>query len=259
MSARYGAILITGATSGVGEAFAAAAPADSALALTGRDADRLADLSARYSKPGRRVETIAADLATDAGRNAIIDWATAFAPDLIVNNAGFGRFGPALGNAVEDETGMIATNALAPVEITRRLAPAMIDRADAAGRRCGLIFVSSVVAYAPLPMLATYSATKAFLSRYAEALGAELTDRAIDVLALCPGATKTRFHARAGVGFSGPMDSAERVAAEGYAMLGRKTVHVVNPRNRFAAVAMGATPRKLFMRAAGAAMRRRAP
>jgi len=248
--------VVSGATSGVGAAFAQRAPAGAALLLTGRDAGRLAALRDELAA-GRTVETCAADLSDPADRRRLIDAAQAFGPDLLINNAGFGVFGPALGNADEAEAGMIETNALAPVVLARALAPGMLDRARAEGRRAGLIFVSSVVAFAPFPLYATYAATKAFLNSYVQALAEELRDDPADVLALCPGATKTAFHDRAGAAFNGPMDSADRVAREGYAALGRRVVHVVNPRNKAAAGLLQAAPRKLLMRGLSAAMRRR--
>ena len=192
-----------------------------------------------------------------AFRRRLIAAADRFAPDLLVNNAGFGRFGPALENPPDAEAGMIETNMHAPVALTRALAPAMIDRARASGGRAGLIFVSSVVAFAPFPLYATYAATKAFVNSYVQALAEELRDAPADVLALCPGATKTAFHDRAGAAFNGPMDSAERVAREGYAALGRRRVHVVNPRNKAAAGLLRAAPRGLLMRGLAAAMRAR--
>ena len=255
---RYDAAVITGATSGVGEAFARALPAGTALLLAGRDSARLAALADALARPGRRIETRVGDLTRAEDRMALIARASDFAPDLLINNAGFGVFGPALDNPAEQEQGMVEVNALAPLALTRTLAPAMIGRAQTAGRRCGVIFVSSVVAFAPLPLLGTYAATKAFVSRYAEALAEELRDAPIDILDLRPGATKTRFHDRSGADFAGPMDSPERVAREGLAALGRRVTHVVNPRNRAAGALMAGAPRGLFLRLAAKAQQRRA-
>jgi len=253
---RWTRIVVTGATSGVGAAFARLAPADAALLLTGRDAAKLAALQDALAG-ARPVETLAADLAADEDRRRLIAAARDFAPDLLINNAGFGCFGAALENPPDAEAGMIETNTHAPVALTRALAPAMIDRARATGGRAGLIFTSSVVAFAPFPLYATYAATKAFINSYAQALAEELRDAPADVLALCPGATKTAFHDRAGAAFTGPMDSAERVAREGYASLGKRTVQIVNPRNKAAAGLLWAAPRGLLMRGLSAAMRAR--
>ena len=74
----------------------------------------------------------------------------------------------------------------------------MIARADETGRRAGIIVVSSVVAFQPMPYFATYAATKAFDLLFAEALAGELNGKSIDVLAVCPGATRTEFFRRAG-------------------------------------------------------------
>ncbi|MEM6490982.1 MAG: SDR family NAD(P)-dependent oxidoreductase [Pseudomonadota bacterium] len=255
---RWSRIVVTGATSGVGEAFARLAPADAALLLSGRDTAKLAALAGELGG-ARTVETIAADLSVAEGRAALIDAAAAFEPDLLINNAGFGVYGQALDNPIDGEIGMVETNARAPIELTRALAPAMIAKARDGRGRAGVVFVSSIVAFAPFPRYATYAATKAFINSYAEALAEEQRDEPIDILALCPGATRTAFHARSGNAFDGPMDSAERVAREGYAAIGRRVVHVVNPRNKLVAGVIGNAPRSLMTRAIGAAMRRRRP
>ena len=105
-----------------------------------------------------------------------IDAAAAFEPDLLINNAGFGVYGQALENPIDGEIGMVETNARAPIELTRALAPAMIAKARDGRGRAGVVFVSSIVAFAPFPRYATYAATKAFLNSYAAALAEELRD-----------------------------------------------------------------------------------
>jgi short-subunit dehydrogenase len=223
------AALVTGATSGIGEAFARALPATTGLLLTGRNGEALKALAA----PGRRrpVETIAADLAAEAGIDAVAARAEAFGIDLLVLNAGTGRFGDflAVPEAALRET--VAVNVLAPAVLARRLLPGMLDRARRAHGRAGLVVVSSAAAFAPVPRLAAYAASKAFGLSLAEALAAELAAEPIDVLALCPTATRTRFAARAGwrggalPGAQDPM----RVAEAALAALGRRRTLVLGP------------------------------
>ncbi len=254
----YTFALITGASSGIGEAFARAMPAGTGLLLTGRDEARLAALAAELGGAGRRVEALAADLSNDAGREALIARAAGLPLDLLINNAGLGYFAPFTENPPEREREMIEVNCLAPVLITRALLPAMLDRAAETGRRAGLIVVASTAAFFALPGLATYTATKAFDLAFAESLAGELGGQPIDVLALCPGSTRTNFFARSGLPGVGPvsMSSAGQVAREGLAALGRRPVHVAGGANRLAAVSSRLLPRALVRAGARRAMAR---
>ncbi len=254
----YRRALITGASSGTGAAFARALPATTDLLLTRRDAERLRALSAALAGGTRQIRSVVADLATDAGREAVIAAAAAMEIDLLVNNAGIGRFGRVVDNPPSHEAEIVAVNVAAPVALTRALLPGMIERARAdSGARAGIILVSSAVAFAPMPYFATYAASKGFLLHYAEALAAELADQPVDVLALCPGATATAFAERAGLarsGFAGS-HSAERVARDGLAALGRRVVHVVGPTNAMAAIGPRLLPRRLVAGMLGRVLR----
>jgi uncharacterized protein len=203
-STPHRAALVTGATSGIGEAFARALPTATGLLLNGRDAAALERVAAELVAPGRRVETVAADLSTDAGLDAVSARAEAFGVDLLIANAGVGPFGDFLQASEDSLRKTVAVNVMAPMVLSRRLLPGMLARAKAEkGRhRAGLIVVSSNTAFLPVPRLATYAATKAFDLSLAEALAAELAGEPVDVLALCPTATRTRFAARSGYGGS---------------------------------------------------------
>jgi len=238
--------LITGASSGIGEAFARGLPRATALLLAGRDRDRLSQLAHELASPGRVVRIVTADLSDDQERGAAIAAAESAEVDLVVNNAGIGKLGRVIENTPERESEMVKVNALAPVEICRALLPGMLRRAEARKTRGGIINVSSAAAFGPMPFFATYAATKAFLLHYTEALAEELSDRPIDVLALCPGATKTRFFERAGIehlGFS--MHEPDRVVREGLQALGHRPVHIVGPGNYLATAAMRFLPRRI--------------
>ncbi|MPY76258.1 MAG: SDR family NAD(P)-dependent oxidoreductase [Alphaproteobacteria bacterium] len=207
MPGRYRMALITGATSGIGAAFAAALPRETGLLLTGRDAARLE---------------------AEAGRRALIALAETLPIDLLINNAGFGAFGPCLENDRGTELGMVAVNVTAVVELTHALLPAMIERARGQGGRAGLIVVSSTVAFVPMPMMATYAATKTFELSFTEALAEELRDAPVDVLVFCPGATRTGFFQRARMpdGFLRYAEEPAAVAPKALAALGRQRVQV---------------------------------
>jgi len=249
--------LITGASSGIGAAFARALPRHTGLLLTGRDHLQLAALSDELALHGREIKTVLADLTTVEGRRAVITLAAAAKVDLIINNAGLGRLGRVIDNVAERESDMVLVNVLAPVEITRALLPDMLARAQESNRRCGAIFVASTAAFMPIPYFATYAASKAFLLHYTEALAEELSREPIDILALCPGATQTQFFRRAGadrLSFS-VLHSAERVAQEGLRMLGQRRVHVVGPANYMTSLVSRFLPRGLVTFAAERVMR----
>lgn len=254
----YRCALITGASSGIGEAFARALPRSTSLLLTGRDRGKLTHLAGELANAERTVRSIAADLATAEGRKAVIGFAEDQGIDLLINNAGIGQLGPVIDNPPERESEMAHVNMVAPVELTRALLPGMLKRAGD-GRRAGVVFVASAAAFMPIPLFATYAASKAFLLHYAEALAEELSGSPVDVLALCPGATRTRFFERASVARPGSlsqMHDAERVAREGLQALGHRVVHVVGPGNYLATAAARFLPRRFVAAAAERAMRR---
>jgi hypothetical protein len=257
----YRCALITGASSGIGEAFARVLPKSTSLLLTGRDRARLAHLAAELATADRPVRSIAADLATAEGRQAVIGFADGQPVDLLINNAGIACLGPVAENPPERESEMAQLNMVAPVEITRAVLPGMLKRAgieSGNGKRGGLIFVASAAAFMPIPLFATYAASKAFLLHYAEALAEELSDAPVDVLALCPGATRTRFFERANMASTNlpQMHEPDRVAREGLQALGHRIVHVVGPANYLATTAARFLPRRLVAAAAERAMRK---
>ena len=252
----YRCALITGASSGIGEAFARILPAETDLLLTGRDAERLAALRDDLAAEGRRIEVLAADLTRAAEQDRLIAAAQDLPVDLLVNNAGLGQLGHFVDNPPAREREMVELNCVAPVVVTRALLPAMLERARAGRTRAGLIVVASTAAFLPLPRLATYAATKAFDLYFAEGLAGELADEPADVLALCPGATRTRFFERANFDGRplGPAYKPERVARDAMAALGRRSVLVVGGANRAFAGAAGLLPRALTRRGARSIM-----
>ena len=252
----YRSALITGASSGIGEAFARVLPDGTDLLLHGRDAGRLARLAEGLARPGRRVEIAALDLAEDGAAEQLAAQALEFGIDLLVNNAGLGHYGPFWESPAAIQREMVTVNVLAPVVLTRQLLPQILERARAAGSRGGVIIVASVVGFGPIPFFSTYAATKAFDLRLAEGLAVELEGQPVDVLALCPGATATRFGDRAQFGPSGG-HSAERVARDGLDALGRRSVHVVGHANTGVTLAFKLLPGGVSGRLAAWANRQR--
>ena len=254
-TATYRMALITGASSGIGRAFAEALPASTGLLLVARDAARLDQVSARLASAGRTIATLPADLTADQGREAVIERARQVGVDLLINNAGRGRLGRLLDHAPEEARATVELNVVTPLVLTRALLPGMLEQARTEGRRAGLIIVSSSTAFAPVPYFATYAASKAFDLVLAESLAEELRGEPIDVLALCPGATRTEFGRRAGFAlesFPGAADP-RAVAEEALAALGRRTV-LVSGRLRRAAYAPLTLPRAIAARGLGLAI-----
>jgi uncharacterized protein len=223
--------VVTGASGGIGAAFARELARDADLLLTGRDTPALEALAAELrgaAGEGREVRVVTADLAVPEERAALVAAAAAFAPDLLVNDAGLGTWGEFLEDPPGRVEASVLVDVLAPVVLARALLPGMIERAAsaAANGRAGLINLSSTLAFTPVPQGSVYGASKAFLLAFTEALAAELGGRPVDVLAVCPGPVRTDFYRRAGFP-GGPPPFAyapERVARRALADLGRHTV-----------------------------------
>jgi uncharacterized protein len=191
------AALVTGASSGIGEAFARALAARGAdLILVARSADRLRALADELARrDGVRTDVVVADLSEERAPERVFGEMQAIGQrvDILVNCAGFathGRF-EALDRQREHQEAML--NVMAVVDLTHLFLPAMVAREQGA-----IINVASTAGFLPAPYLATYGASKAFVLSFSEALWAENRRRGVRVLALCPGATDTRFFDVAG-------------------------------------------------------------
>ena len=220
--------LVTGATGGIGEAFARTLPPETSLLLAGRDADKLAAMGEEFLG---RATTVVADLATAEGLDRVVEAAEAAGCDLLINNAGLGLSGDFLDVPLKDQVATVRVDVEAVLALIHRLVPGMVDRAESEGTRAGLINVASSLAFLPVPTFATYAASKAFILSFTESFAAEMSGRPIDVLVACPGATKTSFAQRAG--YRGPTIpgamSPDKVAAASLAALGRQSTVVIGP------------------------------
>lgn len=192
--------LITGASAGIGRVFAEvlARRKIEKLVLVARRIDRLETLKSELQTNGfaGTILTVSCDLRLDSERSRLkseVDQA-GIEIDLLVNNAGFGYVGKFLSDDPTNQLEMIETNCIAPVHLTQLFVPTMVKN-----KRGAVINVASVAAYPPLPYMATYGATKAFLLNWSVALSQELKRDGIKVLALCPGPTESDFHLVAGV------------------------------------------------------------
>jgi len=184
--------LVTGASSGIGAAFAKGLRAHGErLVLVARRADRLEALAAELGG-----ETVAATIPLDlvaAGAASRLESELnrrGLAVDTLVNNAGFGDTGLFHERPLERALGMIDLNVRATVELTRRFLPAMVGR-----RRGAVVNVVSTSAFQPVPFLNVYAASKAFVLSFTESLATELAGTGVRIQALCPGLTATEFQA----------------------------------------------------------------
>lgn len=255
MKREYRRALITGATSGIGAAFARALPATTGLLLSGRDEERLARMQSELAVPGREVEIFRADLTRLEEVQSLAERANTVSIDLLINNAGVGELGAIVDHTVEAEVATAMVNVVAVVALTRGLLPGMIERAQGDRRRAGVIIVSSTAAFAPVPFFSTYAASKTFDLHYGEALAEELRGQPISLLVVCPGATNTAFGGRAG--YEGRMPGAAApadVATKALRALGRQTVLVTGVLGPVALNPLLA-PRRVFTGALGAGMR----
>lgn len=187
--------LVTGASSGIGEAFARTLGARGrGLVLVARRADRLARLADELGGPERALP-LALDLAQDGAAARLHGdlQRRGIEVDLLVNNAGVGTTGAFPEERPETTAGLLALNVRAATELARAFLPAMIAR-----RQGAVINVCSMASFQPVPYLATYAASKAYLLSFSEALAEELRGTGVTVQALCPGLVQTEFQAVAG-------------------------------------------------------------
>jgi short-subunit dehydrogenase len=224
--------VVTGASSGIGEAIAARLAGQGAnLVLTARRQDRLAALATRIrTDHAVTVDVVAADLGRPDGAATVWTAATAGGPvDLLINNAGFGYFRPFGSADWARDAELIQLNITSLVELCHRFVSR--HRATPPEHRVYLMNIASTAAFQAVPNFAVYASSKMFVRYFTEALYYELRGTNISATCVCPGGTLTEFHAAAGAGNYGrlanaSMMTADRVAEIGIrAMLrGKKTV-----------------------------------
>ncbi|MGD0437608.1 MAG: SDR family oxidoreductase [Bryobacteraceae bacterium] len=226
-----GLALITGASSGIGAAFAAALAARGKdLVLVARRADRLEQLTESLGRAhGIRAEVVTADLTLDDDVSRVEQRiASAANLELLVNNAGFGSRGRFFEADARGQDQMHRLHVLATVRLTHAALPGMVERGKG-----GIINVSSVAGFWQAPGNVSYCATKCWMNSFTEGLALELrgSGSAVRVQALCPGYTRSEFHEsagleRGGIGASLWM-SAEEVVAESLRGLERGRTFVI--------------------------------
>jgi short-subunit dehydrogenase len=209
--------LVTGASSGIGKAIAAdLAGRGSNLVLTARSKDRLEEIAwALRAAHGVKIEVVALDLSLEGAAARLFQEVAdrGLSVDLLVNNAGFGKWGNFLSDDLPTLAEMMTLNMRALVELCHLFLPSMAARGD-----CAILNIGSTGSFVPVPWSAVYGATKAFVLSFSEALNYEYKDNGVHVGVLCPGNTESNFAAVANAQAKkteGESASAESVAKFG--------------------------------------------
>jgi len=251
--------LITGASSGIGEAFARKlATRGRNVLLVARSADKLITLCNELGRlSGIRAQYIVMDLTeTDAAVRLIEETNKRdLQIEMLVNNAGFGSMGDFAKLDLATELEIIDLNVKSLVELTHRFLAPMRER-----RQGTIINVASTAAFQGVPFMATYAATKAFVLSFSEAIGEENRPHGIRVLALCPGVTDTNFFAASKIDRP-PMrtvQTPEEVVSAALRGLARgKNVVISGWANWFVVEAERVVPRSVVTEVAAKALRSR--
>ncbi len=261
MGAATGTALITGASSGIGEALTGIFGENGYdMVLVARNAEKLERLADQLAaNHGVHVSVRSADLSKPQAAARLCKGLEreGVEVDVLVNNAGVLQHGAFSGMAPPDHQSMIQLNIAGFTDMLAHLVPPMVERGE--GR---ILNVGSIAAFQPVPSLATYAATKAYVLSLSEALGEELRGTGVSVTALCPGITDTNMVATAqaeSAGLDLPdvlVGDVETVAREGYAGLMKGTPIVIpGTLNQATALAARAMPKWLVRRLAGMAGR----
>lgn len=250
--------LITGASSGIGEAFARRLAARGQnLLLVARNEEKLITLCSELGRGQRiRAQFVATDLSQPEAPAQLFEEASRrdLQIDFLINNAGFGSMGDFATFDLDRELNMIDLNVRSLVDLTHRFLQPMRER------KSGTIMnVASTAGFQAVPFMATYAATKAFVLSFSEALWEENRPYGIEVMALCPGVTDTNFFeaSRMQRPPARTSQTPDEVVDTALRALKRRKGSVISGWTNFIAVeAERVVPRKLILKAVGAVMRK---
>src|SRR6266567_4119568 len=244
--------LITGASSGIGRAFASALAARKMhVVLVARSEERLRALATQLSEQYHiHAEVIASDLSQEHAAQALQQEVErrGLGIDLLVNNAGFALNGFFETLAPERDHQQVMVDVTTVVDLAHAFVPSMLARGEGA-----IINTASTASFQPLPYMAVYGASKAFVLSFSQALSEEYRDRGLRVLALCPGATETAFFDTAGEAASfGRRRTPEQVVTTALRALERgRSVAIDGFSNAFLTQLARLFPRQFVVRMAG--------
>jgi hypothetical protein len=188
------AVIVTGASRGIGRVFARIAAADSPVLLVARPSGELDAVAAEIAAGGGEAHVLALDLGQPGAAPAILAGLAerGLHAEIVVNNAAYGNVGRADEIAASEQLGQVDLNVRLLTELTLAVLPGMRER-----RRGGVLNVASVAAFLPGPGMATYYATKAYVQSFSLSLWQEMKPFGVTVTSLCPGPVHTGFLARA--------------------------------------------------------------
>jgi uncharacterized protein len=193
-SATRPAIVVTGASSGIGRAIArVAAREESFLLLVGRSHEALDGLAAELNRDGAQAAALAVDLLDPRALESIESALSTrgLYCDVLVNSAGFGVYGPAAAVSRAEQLDLLDVNIRALTELALRFLPEMVARG-----RGGILNMGSITGYAPGPNMAVYFASKSYVNSFSAALASELAGSGVTVTCLVPGVVRTAFFER---------------------------------------------------------------
>ncbi|MCF8267528.1 MAG: SDR family NAD(P)-dependent oxidoreductase [Ignavibacteriales bacterium] len=246
---RYpGYVLITGATSGIGERFAQRmAEQGFDLILTGRNEQKLLELqTCLASISNSNIIILAIDIGEKAGIKELIEKVKKYEIGILINNAGFGFSGDFIAQERENIEEMINLNCMTPALLAREILPKMVSRKNGA-----IIFLGSVVAFQSTPFMGVYSATKSFNNILSGAIWYEYKDFGVDILSLNPGSTRTSFHKTAGIEVAPMSREADQVVSTALKSLGKKPVVVDGTMNSLSVNLGRLLSKRMMINAAG--------
>jgi len=212
-----------------------------------RRRDRLQALAAEMAPSGGLIEPMVADLGTEAGMSAVAERLQDGRAWVLVNNAGFGSRGRFTELDATREVDEVLLNVVALHRLTAAALPGCVAHGTG-----GVLNVASTAAFQPVPYMATYGATKAFVLHFTEALAVELAGSGVRVTVLCPGATRTEFGEVAGnvrqIEMAMPMGPV-RVAASALRAFDRnQTICIPGAANAVGAYSVRLVPRSVVRR-----------
>lgn len=240
---RYGKwALVTGASSGMGKEFAYQLAQEGVnIALLARRKDKLDALGQTLTEQyGIECLSVVADLASADFLPTVVKQTEALEIGILINNAGFTNHGFFLDNELEAESRLVDVNCRAATQLAHHYGGLMRQR-----KRGAILFTASVVGFTSVPIWSTYAASKGYELLLAEALASELKPHNIDVIALCPGSTRTEFANYQGLMAELLVMEPEKVVRGAIKSIGKRRVYIAGLINRLTVFSTRLMPRRM--------------